>query len=287
MKRFLLHTFLILLVIVLVNFVYLTIVGGNFRTYAQKYLKFRGDATFVVLGDSHANRAWSANQDPSIYNFAYGSDNVTDMRAKLEFISRTKPNGVKAVIISVEPHLISTYRETKNNNRINRIVNNGVIGTSTLVWFPLAVDPNTEIDSKIFVRSLLSNVGGLEKTSVREFSERKARARLRDQYGDGAASRRLFTEYQELIDYVRMQGWKVIALKYPVHPYFDSLVHASSEGRRLSSTMDSLVVTKELRVVDYSSVVNRPDWFMDQDHVNEEGSKEFLRSVKAQLTSYE
>lgn len=277
----------VVLAIVLVNFVYLATVGGSFRTYARKYLAFNRSAAFVVLGDSHANRAWTANTESDVFNFAHGSDNITDMRAKVDFISRNTPNRVKALILSVEPHLISTYREVKNNNKINRIANNGLIGLTSLVWFPLIVDPTTELDSKIFVHSLLARLRGQTTTSARGFTEGGAKGRFRGQYVDGEASRRLFREYQELIDYARLQGWQVIALKYPVHPYFDSLIHARPEGRRLSAAMDSLVRSRDLRVVDYSTIVNRADLFLDQDHVNEEGSREFLKAVRKQLAAYD
>ncbi|HTF21721.1 MAG TPA: hypothetical protein VK658_26765 [Chryseolinea sp.] len=287
MKRFVFHMMFIVLTIVLINFVYLALVGGSFRNYAGKYLRFNRSASFVVLGDSHATRAWAANRESDIYNFAHGSDNIADMRAKVEFISQNKPNNIKALILSVEPHLISTYREIKNNSKFNNIVKNEFVGLSALVWFPLVVDPNTELDSKVYVHALRGKISGHKNASRREFATGTARARFRDQYVDGSASRQLVKEYEELIDYARKQGWRVIALKYPVHPYFDSLIHARPEGQKLSSTMDSLILSRDLQVVDYSSIVNREDLFLDQDHVNEAGSREFLKAVQNQMTANE
>lgn len=274
MKRFITRIGLVFGAVLVANLFYVVVIGGNLRSYVQRYRGFDGSSRLVVLGDSHANRAWSVNSDARIYNFAYGSDNVADMRMKLEHLASVQPSKSLIVVLSFEPHLISPYRELKNNNRINRLIDSAHIDSRLLISFPLIFDPNTELDTKLFFKNAAGF--GQPVRDERKFSERKAIARYRDQFGDGAVSEKLLGEYQKLIDRTKILGWQVIAIKYPVHPFFDSLVRNRPESLNLMRSMDSLATQNNLIITDFSNDIKLKDLFMDQDHLNIKGSKVFL-----------
>jgi hypothetical protein len=274
-RRFLINILLIICAVLLFNVGYIIFIGGNLRTYATKYLNFPDSVRVLVLGDSHAQLAWNSNSDGAIYNFANGSDNITDMRAKFEYASTRHKliKGGGVVVLSFEPHLISPYRELKQNNRINSILGRSDLQMKVAYFLPLLFDPDTEFDFKRYFLAL----GSKNKVdSGRVFSEKLARARFQQHYPNDLVSKNLLKEYQDLVNSIRSDGYEIVALKYPVHPYFDSLIQNSPKSRHLDAVMDSLARSNGLRIVNYSTIINDPELFRDQDHLNREGSAIFI-----------
>lgn len=271
---------IVLALVLLTNQVYVLVVGGNLRNYARGYVDIERDIRLVILGDSHANRAWAANEDHRRYNFAHGSDNIADMQYKLRYaLEKNHNTEQKAVVLSFEPHLISAYREKKNNNRLNAILNHPYLSPQFVTALPLIFDPGTEFDFKRFVLGVLRK-GGLAKPGSRAFSKKIALARFKDQYPDSIGSKELLKNLQALISQAKANNYKIIALRYPVHPYFDSLVQNDAGSRRLTLKMDSLADANQLRILDFSKTIRDPDLFLDQDHLNERGSSVFVKTFQ-------
>ena len=277
MKTFLIRIGFCLCIVLLFDVAYVFLVGGNLRTYAKKYFDFPGDIQVLVLGDSHANRAWFSNTDKKVYNFAHGSDNIFDMRQKFMFAAEHNEGGTKKfVVLPFDAYLISPYRELKQNNRINNVLNHPYLNKHVVNALPLIFDPDTGFDLKRYFLSFYKK----QTDADRFFSRPHATARFQDQFPDSLKSKKLLVEYQELIKSIRDKGYQIIAVKYPVHPFYDSLTQADPRSRSLNRAIDSLARANNLTVSDFSHHIQTPDLFLDQDHVNKEGSLIFVTEFK-------
>lgn len=274
MKRFLLHVSICVAALLLINGVYLLTVGGHLRSYERKYLNFPSSAQTIVLGDSHTDRAWAANTDGSLYNFAYGSDNAEDMAWKFDFAVAAGNGGPgKKLILSFDPHLISKYRETKNNNKVNALINHPWLDKRIPYALPLVFDKNTELDTKRF---FLGINGEEADDMIRKMTKTSIRARMKAQYPDEGVSTKLLHTYQRLIDKARGSGYAIVAIQYPVHPYYDSLLRQDANVKVLSHLMDSLAQANNLEIRRFSELIPDEKYYMDQDHLNKNGSRLFI-----------
>jgi len=274
MKRFLFHVLICIAALLVINMVYMFTVDGHLRNYERKYLAFPADFHTLVLGDSHTNRAWAASEDPALYNFAYGSDNITDMAWKLDYaIANGNPKAGRQVILSFDPHLVSKYRETKNNNKVNEVINRPWMDKRIPYLLPLIFDRNTELDTKRF---FLGAGGEEDDGMIRKMTRTSIRARMEAQYPDGGVSKELLQTYQRLIDKARSHGYSLVAVQYPVHPYYDSLLRQYDNAKVLSHLMDSLARVNKLEIHRFSEKIPDEKYYMDQDHLNKNGSRIFI-----------
>jgi hypothetical protein len=274
MNKFLRHILLGLGVLLVVNLLYVVVVGGNLRSYEKKYLDCPEQFRLLVLGDSHANRSWAGNTDAGRYNFAQGSDNITDMMMKLEYaIQHNKAEGKKAVVLPFEPHLVSVYREEKQNNTVNKTINSPYLNKHLVYWLPLFFDANTGFDTKRYVLQLGKKPADPEKDT---FTKGRARSRAAAQFPDSTVSRKLLREYQALITRARQAGYDIIPVRYPVHPYYDSLVRSRPESAYLTTVVDSLAKANGLTVRDFTPELQDESWYVDQDHLNKKGAAVFM-----------
>jgi len=274
MKKFLFHVLICVAALLLINVVYMFTVDGHLRKYERKYLNLQSDFRTLVLGDSHTNRAWAANEDPGLYNFAYGSDNITDMSWKLDYaMAKSDAKTGKELILSFDPHLISKYREKMNNNNVNEVINRPWLGKRIPYLLPLVFDDNTELDTKRFVRGIRDEE---EDDMIRKMTRTSIRARMESQYPDGGVSKELMKTFQQLIDKARDHGYSIVAVQYPVHPYYDSLLQQYDNAKLLSHLMDSLAQANKLQIHRFSKLIPEKKYYMDQDHLNKNGSRLFI-----------
>ena len=283
-RKFLSHILIIVLGVLLFNLVYVGLIGGYLRIYADKYLNFPAKISLLILGDSHPNLAWVSNPDGAAYNFSQGSDNIVDMRKKFEYATvHNGEEGKKALVLSFESHLIAPYRALKQNNRLNDLLNHPYLDKRVVYAMPLIFDPTTEVDVQQYIGRLFKSPVDAENV----FTKRRADGRLRHQFADGSVSRNLLREYQNLINDARKAGYEIIAIKYPLHPYYDSLVKRDPRSLKLTHAMDSLAGVNDLSITDFSDIIRDPALFRDPDHLNSKGSAVFVKEfAKAFFNRY-
>lgn len=71
----------------------------------------KGKAT--LLSDSHGAALGNLTEKINVYNFSMGSDSYFDMETKLIYL--IKNSNVNKILIIVDDHTLSTYREKLNN----------------------------------------------------------------------------------------------------------------------------------------------------------------------------
>lgn len=276
MKQFLLKIFTCLLLLIAFNCIYFAAVDTNFRKYERKFIKAPGNINFLILGDSHAENAWKRNKDNQMYNFAFNADNITDMYYKLNFAAhKCKFKKNNTVVLEFDPHVISTLKEIKNNNRINEVIENDNLKEFLMNFFPLFFDANTELDFKGFL-SLLAGEKNAGNNIVK-FNKSLFTNRFDYQFSNSGESTKLLKQYQELITLIKQKGYRIIGVKYPVHPYYDSLICHTSKSLRLNNLMDTLASVNKIEVIDFSKFIRKGEYFQDQDHLNNNGSDLFIK----------
>lgn len=283
MKKFLFHVLICVAALLMINVVYLFTVGGNLRNYERKYINLRTDLNALVLGDSHPNQAWAANEDPQLYNFANGSDNPVDMSWKLDYvIAHSDPKIDKQLILSFDPQLISKYREKMHNNAMNALINQPWMDKRIPYLLPLFFDKNTELDTKRFLLGVRDDEAGADDGLIRKMTKKSIAARLDGQFPSEEASEQLMQTYQQLIDKARSHGYRIVAVQYPVHPYYDSLMQHNTNAIRLSHLMDSIAQANKLEIHRFSKQIPDKKYYMDQDHLNKNGSRVFMDLFRSQ-----
>ncbi|HOY96984.1 MAG TPA: hypothetical protein PK509_14660, partial [Catalimonadaceae bacterium] len=84
-----------------------------YKSYLDKAPTGNGFTT-LVLSDSHGLALGQLLEDDGIWNFSAESDNYQDMRRKLVYVHKQNP-GLKTVLLTVDDHTLSVYREQMNN----------------------------------------------------------------------------------------------------------------------------------------------------------------------------
>lgn len=273
MNKFLKVIFSYVIVLLVLNFLYLIAVGGNLRDYTRKYFKFSNKAQYIILGDSHADKGWRALNDKAYYNFAFGSDNISDMVYKWNYIKKKSANTQNnTLVLSFDGHLISKYREDKNNNYINETISSPYINIFIPYYLPLFFDTNTNIDIENYFQSLFKNKGAADKQTLKKVDTAAFVLRFNSQFPAAGKSEILIEKYQQLINDARSNNYRLIGIRYPVHPYYHQLIAQDKNAAYLTGVMDSLAAVNKIKVIDFSPYIQATKYFENQDHVNQAGS---------------
>ena len=112
---------LLLLAIILINFVYTTMILPH-KTFYRKELLYQNYTAlsnsridYLVLGDSHAFHAVNPEFVPGAYNYASGAENYVKSFYKLRKVLEKDNVSVGAVILELDPHTFSTRLTDKTN----------------------------------------------------------------------------------------------------------------------------------------------------------------------------
>ena len=109
MKKFILKMLLFTGFLFVINLIFKKILD---EIYFKEYYQVNLDSEIYLLSDSHGGALGNFN-DEKIYNFSAGSDSYFDMKNKLNFLIRK--SNIKTIIITVDDHTLSPYRDNSNN----------------------------------------------------------------------------------------------------------------------------------------------------------------------------
>ena len=110
MHKFILKLSLFCLGLLIINLLFYAIV---YKIYLKDYEKIKLNYKTYLLADSHGVELGQLPEQYGVFNFSAVSDSYFDMLFKIRYLVRN--TDVKKIIISVDDHAFSKYREYTNN----------------------------------------------------------------------------------------------------------------------------------------------------------------------------
>ena len=254
--------------------------------------KSSSECSVFLLGDSHGEALKNLPNEYGIFNFCYVGDNYQDMYYKLNYLtSIVKEEDV--VLISVNNHTLSTYRDVSNNTKRN------------LFYLD---DPNNIHDEKFedtFFKNKLSKRIPFLEPSYGTFYFNNIKNKLKTSYFQGIGSfsnlienekgiaiqnrfeqqfkgqvqsskGRFFLE--KIIELCNDKNIRLIGLKYPVSARYYNKIKNHDMGAQ------QIVENSKLQVINFQNLIEiSDDLFKDQDHLNKKGASIMLKKLDSIL----
>ena len=242
-----------------------------------------------LFGDSHGaviEKNYLAEY--GILNFSYGSDNYCDIYNKISFLYQVNAS-VDTILISVDDHTLSLYRENINN--LNRSIlyasrqtyqsytGQGILSYYVhkyiLPYLPIFNSSNSRLFSYYILEILLpepkaTNTSGAIGSVTREINLTESKERVKYQFPGGKESSKLESCLTSIIQLCKSKETVLIGVKFPLSRTYLQLL-----GDR-SYNADKVFSQQGLPVIDLKHVFAKNDsMFKDPDHLNQKGAKEF------------
>jgi hypothetical protein len=248
-----------------------------FKSYEQVDLNF----DTYLLADSHGTPLKNYLEESGIYNFSAPSDSYLDMLIKIKYL--VKHSKVKRIIIAVDDHSLSPYRENINNIErsafyINKedysSIFNGVF--YSLKKHLVLLNPGIRQIIRSYIHSFF-----IKKTKSREWrlltdQERivASRERFNFQFNFKNPSKKLTAALLDIIDLCKSNHIDLIGIQFPLSKTYFNIIKDNSFHA------DKVFYSKGLKVYDFRKLYqDHDDYFINQDHLNHAGSKDFIKTL--------
>ncbi len=285
MSRFLRNIVLFIIPLLLINFWFYSIV---YSLYLKEYEKVELNYKTYLLADSRGIPLLKKDSLHGFYNFSAGSDSYEDMERKLNFLIEN--SSIERLIITVDDHTLSPYREIKNNS--DRSIYFSSASSPTEVYglfkdkyinrfFPLLNSKGRDIITLKLFRTKKSKQRKKEK-DWDEISEelriRKSKNRMAYQFPDERSSEFLTKSLLRIIKLCEENNIDLYGIKLPLAKEFIKEQGAKSYGA------EKVFERNDIKVLDYMDVyLNKDNFFFNQDHLNEEGGTDLTKRILKRL----
>lgn len=277
MKKFLIKIVVFVGGLVTINIVFFVII---WNIYLKEYSALNTDYTTYLLADSHGTSLGDYAEKYKVYNFSAPSDAYSDMLRKVQFLIKTTQ--VKKIIITVDDHVLSQYRES-NNNLDRSVTYTKLLDYSTILeyirekyinYYFVLINPKSKSVLRSFFKSFLKekkqnnkNWSVLSQTEKKELSQN----RMDTQFPNSLKSICLTNDLQKIIYLCEKNNVELVGIKYPLSGVYLSVIGNKSYGA------DSILMRKGVKVVDYKSKwISEDFYFENQDHLNRYGGERFV-----------
>ncbi|QHI70183.1 hypothetical protein [Tichowtungia aerotolerans] len=249
----------------------------------------------LILGDSHPLAMKKEHLPPHVFNFSYGSDNLTDMYTKLQFFI-DQYGAPEMVVLECDRHIFSTYRSVLNNNErslfyMNFGVYREIYGFHPLKyfvrrhvfrWFPMANMKNLQFAKKAAISRVEKFVSHKEERAQPPWSTVSVEDRV------GRVEQRLELQFSSPYDSVLVQRFfdivtlckdlniRILGVRYPVTPEYDQALNKMDLQR-----IEQVFLDNEVDYLDFSASFSDPLLFQNEDHISEKGSLKLCRELDA------
>ncbi len=275
MKKFIINIASFVFILLVINMVFYAI---TYKTYFKDYEKVGLTFTSYLLADSHGTPLNQLTQKLGIYNFSAASDSYFDMLRKVKYLVKNTP--VKQIIISVDDHSLSPYRENTNNlersafymikEDYDSIFTGGI---NSLKKYIVLFNPSIRGIIRSYLQSFI-----IKKTEMKQWSllskkqkHHNSKERFNYQFDFTHPSIALTSSLEEIIDLCKISNIELIGIQFPLtHIYYDTIKNNSFHA-------DEIFRSHKLKVYDFRELyLNHDEYFMNQDHLNLNGSKHFI-----------
>ncbi len=286
MKKFIIKFSKFLISFLLINlFIYYLLFSENNQNYNACDLKYN---TFL-MSDSHGESLYDFTESKGLYNFSFESDSYFDIEKKLNFIIKNKL--VKRIVLSVDDHCFSEYREKTNNapksiyfqsifdNKDSSVVEN-FKNKYIKYYFPV-FNQNSPSLLKIYVNAKFNQLRGIKKDTIiwskltPEKMRKESFKRLDTQFKISAYSPKIFKSFNRILEMAKQNGVEIILLKFPLSK---SYYEAKKTKEFENPLTKEFIVNKKLKVLNFQDIyLNHDEYFKDPDHLSIEGAKIFSK----------
>jgi hypothetical protein len=262
--------------------------------YQPYYEQPPKNCSTFIFADSHGEPLGNPHVKKGIYNFSYPGDNYKDMKNKIQFlIDHDYP--VATIILSLDDHLFSTYRENLNNNQRSILYStySGAQGEPQFLrkkyleyYLPLLSGKVRGL-FRLFIFSKIKKIAQPSKTTVRKKalveisdvkSQDKSEQRINTIYNGQSYSKSSEKELYNLLKLCQSNNITIFGLKFPVS---SSYAHAAAPYK------NNFAVDKnklDVKMLDYERLFfEHPEYFADQDHLSELGGRILFNTLVSDI----
>lgn len=283
MKKFILKIVLLFAFFILLNaIIYFLFINDTHKDYND----FNKNGTVFLMADSHGEALKKYPDDMGIMNLSYESDSYFDIERKLNFL--IKEANIKKIIISVDSHCFSNYRENINNVD-KSIYFESVVSENASpyenfknkyirYYFPV-FNSNSPTIIKIGAFKMLTNKKNdsenLKSWNSLTESEKSKQSisRLKVQFESKKYSQKLLDCFDRIISIANKNNIEIIAIKFPISKNYYNLLAEFD-----SFDVNNLLNDKKIKIIDFQKVYfNNDIFFNDADHLNDMGGIQFSK----------
>ncbi|MBL4662208.1 MAG: hypothetical protein JKY22_01280 [Flavobacteriaceae bacterium] len=255
-------------------------------TYYDKYTLFDSSFNTYLFADSHGDQLDTIMETYGIFNFSDPSDSYEDMLRKIKYTVANSE--VIKIIISVDLHNLSTYREENNNLDRSSIYANKDDYDSTYDQFlqqyfrryvPLLHGKSRDA-LLMHIKSLIPKpftpkLAWNEKSNIKRTSQAKQRTDIH--FDASERSEKMENLLLEIITICQENSIELQGIKFPLTTEYRMQI----KGR--GYVAEDILKTHSYNVVDYTKYFDgHSEYFRDQDHVNTMGALILASELKKQ-----
>ena len=259
-----------------------------FIAYTQYYAKYEEielDYSAYLLADSRGEPLEKFTEEYGIYNLSEESESYFDMLQKVKFLAEYSK--VQKIIISVDDHTLSPYREKLNNKDRAAffIVPNTM--RSRMEWlssrfkrFFVLLNPKSRDIIRLYLASLVKNNSPPKSWNDRSEEQRRSHAKNRAnlQFRDSEASEQLTLALDDIIQLCKDRDIELVGIMFPLTKEYTSEMNSGSYGAAEFARKNGIAI---LGFRDFYS--SKPELFSNQDHLNELGGRRFAKEIAVAL----
>tara|TARA_B110000503_G_scaffold142338_1_gene238806 strand:- start:12322 stop:13140 length:819 start_codon:yes stop_codon:yes gene_type:complete len=250
--------------------------------YYNKYEEVDLNFETYLLSDSHGDALGNLTEKINVYNFSAGGDSYIDMNRKLHFL--IKNSKIQRVLVSVDDHTLSKYREVMNNVDRSSVFLDWKIGDSKEKLFKLIKNNYVKkyltffnIKGREVLKAYLNSKLRGKNNHYRKWNSlsltekiKLSNTRFNFQFNH-EKSELLTSSLFEIINLSKENNIELIGVKFPLsNEYCNAIGDNSFEA-------DHVFESKKINVIDNKKIFSEnQDFFNDQDHLNKKGSIAFI-----------
>ena len=292
MKKFLKNISSFLLILLLLN---LILLNFSKKLYFEDYDDYSLDFNTYLMADSHGERLKEDTNKFNVYNFSAGSESYFDMKRKLNFL--IEKSSIDTLIISVDGHALSPYREKFNNldksriyatyndydskiNYYRELIKSRIVFLQPKMALLIREYSYEKLKSGFFTQRTKKFNPANDYWSDLEISKKikKAKNRAQMQFKYESYSLRLKKTLIEIIKICHENNITLIGIKFPITETYYDIIATDDMGA------DIIFKEKGIKVLDFSTLfLNDDSMFSDQDHLNRKGARVFTKILMDSL----
>ena len=244
--------------------------------YSYNYPDHKNLKTYM-FGDSHGKALNKSHINLPFNNYSISSDSYGDINNRITLLLNQNVK-LDTVIIPVDAHTLSTYRDQKNNLMYSEYFDSNFmkyLPTFNTAYITSLIPKFTYHIGNHFYPSIPNDLNWVNTTD----KSIRIAERFTSQFENEKFSEKQYNSLLNIISICEYHDILLLGIKFPIcSDYFliteDFDFHA-----------DSVFINRNIPLFDLSQSLTSDSLFYDQDHVNSMGADRTLLNIKKELNS--